>query len=72
MHVTIAVLNDYNAMLQLAQGLFLCGRDLGTFGLMGDIQGAWAAANSVLGYTAHELILGRNITSDLENIPVRY
>jgi hypothetical protein len=53
-------------------GLYFCGKDIASAGLMGDIQGAWAAANAVLGYSAAELILGRNITSDLESIPVKY
>lgn len=53
-------------------GLFFCGKDFGSAGLMGDIQGAWVATNAVLRYSAAELVLGRNITHDLESIPVKY
>jgi hypothetical protein len=50
------------------QGLFLTGRDIATAGLMGDIQGGWASANAVLGYTGAELLMGRNVIHDLENV----
>ena len=47
------------------QGLYLCGKDVATFGLAGDIQGGWVCANAVLGYVASDLALGRNIVSDI-------
>ena len=50
------------------KGFFLCGRDFGTVGFAGDIQGGWVTANTVLGYTAQELRAGRNIAQDLGNL----
>jgi hypothetical protein len=45
--------------------LYLTGRDLGSSGLAGDLQGGWVAANAVLGYTLSDLVANRNIVSDL-------
>ena len=50
------------------QGLYLCGRDISTTGLAGDIQGGWMAANAVLGYDAKDLLGGRNIATDLQKM----
>jgi len=47
------------------QGLYLCGRDMSTFGLSGDVQSGWVTANAVLGYTSADLLAGRNVASDL-------
>jgi hypothetical protein len=33
----------------MEQDLYLCGRDIATCGLAGDIQGGWIAANAILG-----------------------
>lgn len=46
-------------------GLYLGGKDISSSGLAGEIQGGWIAANAVLGYTVNDLIISRNITSDL-------
>ena len=52
----------------MPQGLFLCGRDISTTGLAGDIQGGWMAANAVLGYEGKDLLGGRNIATDLQKM----
>jgi len=62
----------YSASLSAASssisGLFFCGRDMGTSGLAGEIQGGWVAANAVLGYTDKHFKAGRSIISDLQNV----
>lgn len=50
------------------QGLFFCGRDLGTSGLAGEIQGGYVAACAVLGYTKADLLAGRNVAADIQNL----
>jgi hypothetical protein len=45
--------------------LYLTGRDLATSGVAADFQSGWATANAVLGYTAAELLGGKNVASDL-------
>ncbi|KAJ1441046.1 hypothetical protein B484DRAFT_390941, partial [Ochromonadaceae sp. CCMP2298] len=47
---------------------FLTGRDLGTVGLAGDLQGGWAGANAALGYTLAELSVSHNVVSDLNAV----
>jgi len=49
-------------------GLYFCGRDLGTSGLAGEMQGGWVAANAVLGYTPKHLEARRSVISDLHNV----
>jgi hypothetical protein len=51
-----------------SQGLFLCGRDIATGGLGGDIQGGWMAANAILGYGLKDMAGGRNIATDLQKL----
>lgn len=50
------------------QGLYFCGRDVATSGLSADLQGAFVAANAVLGYTVEDKKNMRNVISDLKNI----
>mmetsp|Transcript_5301 Transcript_5301/g.5448 ORF Transcript_5301/g.5448 Transcript_5301/m.5448 type:complete len:765 (+) Transcript_5301:48-2342(+) len=51
-------------------GLFLCGRDVSTSGLAGELQGGWVAANAVLGYGVNDLGSGRDILMDLRTVGV--
>lgn len=51
-------------------GLFFCGKDLGTSGLAGEMQGAYVAACAVLGYSRLDLALGRNAAVDIQNLVV--
>lgn len=49
------------------KGLYLCGRDVSTCGLAGDIQSAVTCAHAALGYTYKELLSNRNIVADMTN-----
>jgi hypothetical protein len=49
-------------------GLFFCGKDLSTAGLAGEIQGGYVAACAVLGYSKDELVGGRNVAVDIQNL----
>jgi hypothetical protein len=50
------------------EGLYHCGRDLGTSGIAGDFQGAFVAVNSALGYDKADSVSMRNVISDLKNV----
>ena len=49
-------------------GLYFCGKDLATAGLAGEIQGGYVAACAVLGYSKDELVGGRNVAVDIQNL----
>ena len=49
-------------------GLYFCGKDIATSGLAGDIQGGYIAACAVLGYSRQDLISGKNIAVDIQNL----
>ena len=50
------------------EGLFLCSSDLAGLGLQGELQAGYLGASAALGYNSNDIILGRNIISDLQNI----
>ena len=51
------------------QNFYLTGKDVGSVGLAGELQGGWAAANAVLGYSVTELTQHqRNVVADLRNV----
>jgi hypothetical protein len=49
-------------------GLYFCGKDLATAGLAGEMQGGYVAACAVLGYSKDELVGGRNVAVDIQNL----
>lgn len=47
------------------QHLYIGGCEVGTFGVGGCLQAGWVSANAVLGYTASDLLAGRNVLNDI-------
>lgn len=50
------------------KNLFLCTSDLSTSGLTGEFLAGWLAASASLGYSLTDIITGRNIISDINNV----
>jgi hypothetical protein len=58
---------DINASTNI-RNLFLCGADLASPGLQGDFQAGYLGASAALGYSSGDMLIGRNLITDLHNV----